>query len=156
MADSNPVNDAQTLTEAVAMSSDASDPVARNPARGMDRNDAERRTREPAVRIARIARQRPAAPRHDLDRHENLQECADCFTRVPKQLLDDSGSCDICLLYYLDVDLGERRCKAEGSYGPGGDITDEEDRANSKEIRILFSQTVKLLVAVCRYLGRRR
>lgn len=149
MADSNPVNDAQTLPEAVAMSSDASDPVARNPARGMDRTAAERRTREPAVR-------RTTAPRHDLDQHQNLQECADCSTRVPKQFLDDSGSCDICLLYYLDADLSERRCEAERTYGPGGDITDEEDRANSKEIRILFSQTVKLLVAVCRYLGRRR
>ena len=101
--------------------------------------------------------QADAAPRppgvrfHDLDANDNLERCADCQVKVPKQFKDEGGSCDRCTLFHLDSDLGTRRPGRALGSAP----TDEEDLNNTKELRILLSTSIKLLAALCRYLGRR-
>ena len=103
--------------------------------------------------------QADAAPRppgvrfHDIDADGNLQQCADCLKWVPKQFKDKGGSCDTCTLLYVDKDLGAPPGRAERAFGSAP--TDEEDLNNTKELRILLSMSIKLLVAFCRYLGRR-
>ena len=91
---------------------------------------------------------------HEMDRHEHSAQCADCLAYVPKRLLDETGSCDRCNLWYLEEDLRYPRYP-RGNVDAGSEANVDADIANATEIRLLFSQSVKLLTAFCRYLGRR-
>ena len=84
---------------------------------------------------------------HEMDQPENIQQCTDCKTYVPKILLDKNGICDRCTLFYVESDLRKPK-----PCGPGGEANFDAN----EELRMMFSQSIKLLTAVCRYLGRRQ